>query len=437
MINLTSSDDINVLLNIVNNGHDKNKIVLNVDKFSSVLKLSRDEIINIISQLNNKKDIFNSSYDNGDLIASFRDMYAYGLKSIISRRNSSITFTFSSKFIRKYGESYYINIIKRFFNELGIDINESELNQRLEVGYIEIALDIFGLSTRNKISNLRSKIISNYIKERSPQKKRTIIINRKYDGKYNHLVSNENDKDTFIQAYLDADKSSHVKIYDKLTNAFSERIDENKHWISYFTQVMYDLSDENSIKFMDAYTRLSGEEKTIVFGEMMKSQSIIRLEYNLDNQIIEKFIGYENNPLNPDYMLICNALTSKHLLLKYLIDYVWNITYKDRNGKYKLLPLFKTALEYIADYEPEENKSITPDKEIEMKGNILKTIEYAGRTRGGIKSIIEQTKYYVSQGGNVDEIISIISETSDMLISGLEAIYEMKTNMPSQIVEMN
>jgi hypothetical protein len=425
MINL--SNDINVLLGTVNSGYDKNHLTLNVDKFSSVIKMSRDEITNTISQLNNKKDIFSVSYDYGDLIANFRDMYSYGLKFIISRRNNSIMFTFASHFIREYGENHYIHIISRFFDELEIDINEYELHQRLEVGYIEIALDFLGLSTRNKIKDLRTKVISNYLKNRPVGKKRTIIINRKYDTGYNHIEANENDKDTIIKAYLDTNEHSHIKIYDKLTNAFFERINENKHWISYFAQDLYGLDNNDSNSFMEAYTNLSSEEKNIVFNKIFESQSIIRLEYNLDNQIISKFVGYENNPLNPDYMLICNALTNKHLLLKYLIDSVWNITYKDRNGKYKLLPLFKMALDFIDNYEPEENNRITQNKEIEMKVNILKTIEYATRTRGGVKSIIENTKFYASQGGDISELISIISETSDILISGLEAIYEMKT----------
>lgn len=435
MINL--SDDINVLLGIVNNGYDKNHLILNVDKFSCEMKMSRDEISNIISRLNNKKDIFSLSYDDKSLIVNFRDLYAYGLKFIVSRINNSITFTFSSKFLREYGESYYIRIISRFFYELEISINESELNQRLEVGYIEIALDFFGLSTRRKIKDLRTKVISNYIKDRSTKRKRTIIINRKYNGKYNHLVSNENDKDTFIQAFLDANEDSHIKIYDKLTNAFSERINENNHWISYFSKILYDLDDEESIRFMEMYIGLSNEEKTIVFNEMFESQSITRLEYSINNQIIDKFIGYDINPLSSDFILIHNALTNKHLLLKYLIEYIWNITYKNRNGKYKLLPLFKMALEYIDNYTPEEDNEITPDKYVEMKGNIMKTIDYALRTRGGIKSILEHTKFYASQGGDVGELISIISETSDMLISGLDEIYGMKSKKSSHIGEMD
>ncbi|WP_428568983.1 MAG: hypothetical protein ACP59X_10345 [Solidesulfovibrio sp. DCME] len=430
MINL--SDDINVLLGIVNSGYDKNHLILTVDKFSSVIKMTRDEIINIISLLQSKKDIFNSSYDDRDLIVNFRDLYSYGLKFIISRRNNSITFTFSSKFIREYGENHYIHIIQRFFNEIKFEIDARELHQRLEVGYIEIALDFFGLSMRNKIKDLRTKVISNYIKERSPEKKRTIIINRKYDGKYNHLVSNENDKDTFIQSYLEANEQSHIKIYDKLTNAFYERTNENHHWIKYFSSVLYDLSDENSIKFMDAYTRLSGEEKTIVFNKMIETQSIIRLEYSINNKIIETYANYKNNPLNPDYILITNALTNKHLMLKYLIENIWNITYRDRSGKYKLLPLFNMALDFIDSYEPEEDNGINPDTQIELRKNIMKSTDYASRTRGCIKSIIEQTKYYASQGGNVDEIISIISETSDILISGLDDIYSIK----SQIIEI-
>ena len=67
----------------------------------------------------------------------------------------------------------------------------------------------------------------------------------------------------------------------------------------------------------------------------------------------------------------------------------------------------------------------------------MKSTDYALRTRGCIKSIIEQTKYYASQGGNVDELISIISETSDMLISGLEAIYSIKSKESSHMIEMN
>lgn len=434
MINL--SDNINVLLDTVNSGYDKNHLILSVDKFSSVIKMTRDEIINIISRLQSKKDIFNLSYDDRDLVVNFRDLYSYGLKSIISRRNNSITFTFSSKFIREYGENHYIRIVSRFFNELEFEINEYELHQRLEVGYIEIALDFFGISTRDKIKDIRGKIISNYLRNRPVGKKRTIIINRKYDGKYNHIEANENDKDTIIKAYLDSEESSHIKIYDKLTNAFYERINENNHWISSFAQVLYGLDDNDSNNFMEMYTGLSSEEKTIVFNKICESQSIIRLEYNLDNQIISKFVGYENNPLNPDYILICNALTNKHLILKYLIENIWNITYKYRD-RYKLLPLFKSALDFIDNYTPEENNEINPDTQIELRKNIMKSTDYALRTRGCIKSIIEQTKYYASQGGNVDELISIISETSDMLISGLEAIYSIKSKESSHMIEMN
>ena len=109
MINL--SDDINVLLGIVNNGYDKNHLILNVDKFSSVIKTSGNELNDITSRLQSKRDIFNLSYDDRDLVVNFRDLYSYGLKSIISRRNNSITFTFSSKFIREYGENHYIRIV--------------------------------------------------------------------------------------------------------------------------------------------------------------------------------------------------------------------------------------------------------------------------------------------------------------------------------------
>jgi len=229
-----------------------------------------------------------------------------------------------------------------------------------------------------------------------------------------------------LKAYLDAHKESHIKIYDKLTNTFSERINENNHWISFFSKVLYGLSNEDSIRFMEMFTNLSSEEKTIIFYEMVKSQSITRLEYFVNNQILDKFVGYKDNPLNPNFLYTSYTLNNKHLLLKYLIENIWNITYKDRN-KFKILPLFKNALNFINNYEPKPDNDMTPDKEIEMKGNILKTIDYAARTRGGIKSIIEQTKYYASQGGDIDELISIISETSDMLISGLDEIYGIKS----------
>ena len=433
MINL--SDDINVLLGIVNNGYDKNHLILNVDKFSSVIKTSGNELNDITSRLQSKRDIFNLSYDDRDLVVNFRDLYSYGLKSIISRRNNSITFTFSSKFIREYGENHYIRIVSRFFNELEFEIDEYELHQRLEVGYIEIALDFFGISTRDKIKDIRGKIIANYFKTRKIEK-RTIIINRKYDTGYNYIEVNENDKDTFLKAYFDSHKDSHIKIYDKLTNAFSERINENNHWISYFVQVLYGLDSTCSTKFMEIYTNLPSNEKTIVFNEMFKSQSITRLEYSINNRTIDKFISYEDNPLNPDYILIANALNNKHLLLKYLIYNIWNITYKDRN-KFKILPLFKSALDFIDNYEPEENNEIHTDKGIELMNNILKSIDYAARIRGGIKSIIESAKYYASQGGDVDELISIISQTSEMIISGLDEIYAMKSNESSHMIEMN
>jgi len=390
-----------------------------------VIKTSGNELNDITSRLQSKRDIFNLSYDDRDLVVNFRDLYSYGLKSIISRRNNSITFTFSSKFIREYGENHYIRIVSRFFNELEFEIDEYELHQRLEVGYIEIALDFFGISTRDKIKDIRGKIIANYFKTRKIEK-RTITINRKYDTGYNYIEANENDKDTFLKAYLDAHKESHIKIYDKLTNTFSERINENNHWISFFSKVLYGLSNEDSIRFMEMFTNLSSEEKTIIFYEMVKSQSITRLEYFVNNQILDKFVGYKDNPLNPNFLYTSYTLNNKHLLLKYLIENIWNITYKDRN-KFKILPLFKNALNFINNYEPKPDNDMTPDKEIEMKGNILKTIDYAARTRGGIKSIIEQTKYYASQGGDIDELISIISETSDMLISGLDEIYGIKS----------
>lgn len=433
MTNLTS--DINVLLNVVNSGYDKNHLVLNVDKFSCEMKMSRDEISDTISRLQSIKNIFSVSYDGGNLIANFRDLYAYGLKFIISRRNNSITFTFSSKFIREYGESYYILIISRFFNELELEIDEYELNQRLEVGYVEITLDIFGLKARDKIKDIRSKIIANYFKNRSIEK-RTIKINRKYDTGYNYIEANENDKDTFLKAYFDSHKDSHIKIYDKLTNAFSERINENNHWISYFIQVLYGLDSNCSTKFMEIYTNLPPNEKNIVFNEMFESQSITRLEYSLNNRTINKFINYEDNPLNSDYILIANTLNNKHCLLKYLIENIWSITYKNRK-KFKILPLFKMSLDFIDLYEPEENSRIISDKEFEMKINIKKTIDYALRTRGGIKAIIEHAKFYASQGGDVDELISIISDTHKIIMSGFDEIYGIKSKQPLQINEMN
>lgn len=426
----TNMIDINVLLDIVNNSDTINDLIkLNVDKFGAIIKFSKDDINDIISKLQTKKDIISLSYDDGDLIASIRAYHSYGLKIIISRRNNTIMFTFSSKFIRDYGENHYIIIVQQFFDEIGFEVDKYQLNQRLEVGYIEIALDLFGLEIRNKIKDLRTKVISNYIKERSPEKKRTIKINRKYDGGYNHIESNENDKDTFIKAYLDSSKTTHVKIYDKLTNALFERIGENEHWIRYYSSILFGLNDENTIQFSEGYKNLSKDDRTIVFNKICEKQSIIRVEYNLNNQMISKFIGYDIGPLSPDFLLIRNAITNKHLLLEYLIKNIWNVTYKHRNGNYRYLKLFDKALSYIDNYEPDDDNSTKLDEQIKTRNNIMKSIDYAVRTRGGIKSIIDSAKAYARDNGDITDLITILSDMGDIITSGLNDLKANATNI--------
>ncbi len=428
-MNTTDTIDINVLLDIVNSSDTiQDLIKLNVDKFGAIIKFSKNNLNDIISKLQTKKDIFSLSYDDGDLIASIRAYHSYGLKIIISRRINTITFTFSSHFIRDYGESHYIVIVQQFFTAIGFEVDEYQLNQRLEVGYIEIALDLFGLEIRNKIKDLRTKVISNYIKERSPEKKRTIVINRKYDGEYNYIESNENDKDTFIKAYLDSSKTTHVKIYDKLTNAFFERIGENEHWMRYYSKILFGLNDEDTIQFYESYMGLSKDDRTIIFNQIYEKQSITRLEYNLGNQAISKFIGYDIDPLAGDFILIRNALNNKHLLLKYLIEHIWNVTYKHRNGSFRYLQLFEKALQFIDNYTPTNDNSTKPDGQIKMRKNILKTTDYAVRTRGGVKSIIDSAKAYARDNGDITGLIAILSDMSDIIISGLNDLKANATN---------
>ena len=403
------------------------KIACNLDKFSGTLFFDSFDDINYISQkVQSHYKIFNISRNDGLLTINSRKYYSYGFKITISEYYKYIRFSFSSKMLRMMeNESKYIDYIEEFFSTIQFDISRDYIKKFLRPSLVEVHVDIFGAGPHRDWTIARKLLIDNVLSDK-PVNTKKVKINKYYDGGYETLTINKNNKPLLIKEMLettsgnDGDRlCSKVTVYDKLYDIMVLKYGINKHWMKAYSQQLFGL-DKNEIDyFMNAYSKLSTNERKEIHDELSNKIRITRYEFTLTSGYIKKLCGYKKNPLSEIFSYnIQNCIDFKCDLMLHLIQHIWSISKKTRiSNKWKTILTISKTINLLRNDNTIKLQPTTRNKDEENMGKASNLNKNTKGLKGRLRTIQNDIDDLFTGGYDVSDALNDLRQSENILIS--------------------
>jgi hypothetical protein len=424
------NNNLHNVLQLVNNHsqstpNDNIKIACNIDKFSGTLFFDSFDDINYISQqVQSDKDTFSYARNDGLLTINFRWYSSYGFKITLSEYYKYIRFSFSSKMLRMMkNESDYLNFIEEFFTTINFNISRNYIKKFLKPSLVEVHVDIFGHAPHRDWIIARKLLINNVLDDKAVNERKA-RINKYYDGGYETLTINKNNKPLLIKEMLeivgdnDVDRlCSSVKIYDKFYDMMVSKYGHNRHWLKVYGKQLFGFNPDEIDYFIDLYSKLTIKERQQIYNELSSRIGITRYEFTLTGGYIKKLCGYKKNPLSEIYTYnIQNCIDFKNDLMLYLINNIWSISKKTRiSNRWKLIPVIGKTINLLRNDNIIKLQPTRKNEEEEKMGKASNLNKNTRGLKGRLRTIQKDIYDLFTSGYDVNDAINDLRQSENIL----------------------